>query len=74
VTVMIVQLIFLSELRMLLSPVAWIIWLKKNIEQSFPAGRVYGDFIVIFEPPHLWGANADKIDRDVLINRAMEWI
>jgi len=28
----------------------------------------------ILEPSHLWGADADKVDRDVLINRAMEWI
>ncbi len=28
----------------------------------------------ILEPSHLWGANADKVDRDVLINRAITWI
>ncbi len=28
----------------------------------------------ILEPSHLWGANAVKVDRDVLINRAKNWI
>jgi putative acyl-CoA dehydrogenase len=28
----------------------------------------------IQEPSHLWGTNADKVDRNALINRAIEWI
>jgi len=28
----------------------------------------------IHEPSYIWGANADKVDRDVLIARAMEWV
>ncbi len=28
----------------------------------------------ILEPSHIWGANAEKVDRDALINRVMEWI
>ncbi len=43
---------------------------------AFSPGPLRDAYITlrIHEPSHLWGANADKIDRDGLINRVVEWI
>ncbi len=43
---------------------------------ALPAGPVRDAFITLrlMAPSHLWGANADKVDCDTLIARAVDWL